>query len=108
MVYEDLYITGFQRGWEQSVVVDGESSNAIPIKSGVPQGTVLGPLMFLVYINDINENNRSPVRLFADDCVIYKPITTLQDAKHLQENLQILSEWTKLWQMKINVKNVLY
>ena len=59
--------------------------------------------MFLVYINDINENIRSPVQLFADDCVIYKLITTLQDAKHLQEDLQILSEWTKLWQMKITV-----
>jgi len=62
---------------EQRVAVDGESSNAIPVKSGVPQGTLLGPLMFLIYINDINENIRSLVQLFADDCVIYKPITTL-------------------------------
>ena len=53
-------------------MVDGESSSATPVKSGVPQGTVLGPLMFLVYINDINENITSSVRLFADDCVIYK------------------------------------
>ena len=57
--------------------------------------------MFLIYINDINENIRSLVRLFADDCVIYKPITTLRDAEHLQENLQILSKWT-IWLMKIN------
>ena len=68
------------------MVVDGESSNATPVKLGVPQGTALGPLMFLVYVNDINENIRSPVRLFADDCVIYKPITTLQDAENLQED----------------------
>ena len=45
----------------QRVMVDGESSSATPVKSGVPQGTVLGPLMFLVYINDINENITSSV-----------------------------------------------
>ena len=59
--------------------------------------------MFLVYINDINENITSSVRLFADDCVICKPIITPQDAEQLQEDLQKLNEWTKLWQMKINV-----
>ena len=67
------------------MVVYGESSIATPVKLGVPQGTLLGPIMFLIYKNDINENIRSPVRLFAGDCVIYKPITTLQDAEHLQE-----------------------
>ena len=58
------------------MTVDGETSGATPVKSGVPQGTVLGPLMFLVYINDINEAVTSSVRLFADDCVIYKLIKT--------------------------------
>ena len=55
----------------QRVMVDGKSSSATAVKSGVPQGTVLAPLMFLVYINDINENITSSVRLFADDCVYY-------------------------------------
>ena len=54
----------------QRVIVDGESSSATTVKSGVPQGTVLGPLMFLVYINDINEIITSSVRLFADDCYL--------------------------------------
>ena len=75
-------------------MVDGESSSATPVKSGVPQGTVLGPLMFVVYINDINENITSSVRLFADDCVIYKSITSLEDAKQLQEYLCKICEWT--------------
>ena len=65
----------------QRVMVDGESSSATPIMPGVPQGMVLGPLMFLVYINAINKNITSSVWLLADDCIIYKPITTLQDAK---------------------------
>ena len=53
---------------ERRVVVDGESSNATPVKSGVPQGAVLGPLMFLVYINDINEIIGSPVWPFENKC----------------------------------------
>jgi hypothetical protein len=50
--------------------VDGEESRSVIVKSGVPQGTVLGPLMFLLYINDIGENIGSSVRLFADDSLI--------------------------------------
>ena len=59
--------------------------------------------MFLVYINDINENITSSIRLFADDCVIYKTVTTPQDSKQLQEDLHKICEWTHKWQMKINV-----
>ena len=51
----------------QKVVLDGEMSDPVPVTSGVPQGTVLGPLMFLLYINDINQNIISKIRLFADD-----------------------------------------
>ena len=54
----------------QRVVVDGYMSQEAPVLSGVPQGTVLGPLLFLIFINDITENVSSPIRLFADDCLI--------------------------------------
>ena len=74
--------------------MDGESSDTTPVKSGVPQGTVLGPLMFLVYINDINENIISSIRLFADDCVIYKTVTSIQEAEQLQDDLPKIYEWT--------------
>ena len=57
----------------QRVVVDGEASDFVRVKSGVPQGTVLGPLMFLLYINNISENLTSHIRLFADDCIMYRP-----------------------------------
>ena len=53
----------------QCVVLDSESSSPVPVLSGVPQRTVLGPLMFLLYINDITKDINSPLRLFADDCL---------------------------------------
>ena len=68
-------IHGWINSWlsqrTQRVVVDGESSEFIRVMSGVPQGTILGPLMFLLYINDISNNLTSHIRLFADDYIIY-------------------------------------
>ena len=62
----------------QTVVVDGENSQPERVKSGVPQGTVLGPLMFLLYINDIGQNIKSSkIRLFADDCLSSSSFTSL-------------------------------
>ena len=68
--------------------------------SGVPQGTVLGPLMFLLYINDITKDINSPLRLFADDCLLYRVINSVEDINRLQEDLNKLSEWTDTWQLK--------
>ena len=65
--------------------------------SGVPQGTVLGPLMFLLCINDINKNiTSSKLGLFADDCVIYKIIYSKDDSIALQNNLSALSDWARI------------
>ena len=55
----------------QHIVIDGEASDFVRVKSGVPQGTVLGPLMVLLYFNDISENLTSHISLFADDCIMY-------------------------------------
>ena len=82
--------------------MDGESSSTTIVKSGVPQGTVLGPLMFLVYINDINESISSSIRLFADDCVVYNTISTPRDAEQLQDDLNHIYAWSEKWQMKLN------
>ena len=76
----------------------------VPLISGVPQGTVLGPLMFLLCINDINKNiTSSKLGLFADDCVIYRTIYNKDDSIALQNDLSALSDWARIWQMNFNV-----
>ncbi len=86
----------------QCVAVEGETSCKSRVKSGVPQGTVLGPLMFLLYINDIGDNILSKLRLFADDSLLYLGIENRQDSLQLQEDLDKLVAWADKWQMKFN------
>ena len=76
----------------QSVVLDGISSNSASMLSGVPQGSVLGPCVFLLYINDIVENLRGTVRLFADDTMTYMVVRSEKDARCFQRDLDILTE----------------
>ena len=87
----------------QRVVVDGCESEYVSVLSGVPQGTVLGPVMFLPYINDINNNVSSSLRLFADDCIIYRTIKSEQDHLQLQQDLHTVNEWSQRWQMCFNI-----
>ena len=72
--------------------------------SGVPKGTVLGPLMFLLYINDISNNLTSHIRLFANDCIIYRTISSPEDSLYLQKDLDRIFNWTTRWQIQFNVQ----
>ena len=79
-------ISAFLSNRTQTVVLDGESSDIAPVTSGVPQGTVLGPVLFLVYINDLPEYLKSSqLRLFADGSIIYKTIKSQKDCDSLQK-----------------------
>ena len=80
-----------------------KSSTRLSVKSGVPQGTVLGPLLFLVYINDITKGLSSSLRLFADDFLLYHVISCEEDIAELQPDLNTMFKWSQLWQMKFNV-----
>ena len=72
--------------------------------SGVPQGTVLIPSLFLIYVNDLPECvNHSKIRLFADDCIVYRCIHNQQDTKLLQEDINAIQTWTSTWQMKFKI-----
>ena len=73
------WINSWLSGRTQKVVLDGQASDPVPVLSGVPQGSVLGPILFLIFINDLPDNIRSSVRLFADDCVLYRNIHSIQD-----------------------------
>ena len=65
--------------------------------------SVLGPTLFLVYINDIANGIQSQLRLFADDCIIYRTINTPEDHTTLQQDLNHLSKWATTWQIKWNL-----
>ena len=97
------WIEAFLMNRQQRVVVDGECSDWVKVDSGVPQGTVLGPVLFLAFINDLPKAvQHSKVRLFADDCVLYRQITSDTDCELLQEDLNHLEEWEKKWSMSFN------
>jgi hypothetical protein len=74
--------------------VGGKLSKEVRVTSEVPRGSVLGPLLFLAYVNDIWRNNEKTIRLFTDDCTIYKKITNNKDMKNLQTDLNRLGKWT--------------
>ena len=67
------------------------------VQSGVPQGTVLGPLLFLLHINDLPSVVNSTIRLFANDCLIYRPIRSREDQDILQGDLDSLERWSDIW-----------
>ena len=84
------------------MVLEGDCSEEVPVTSGVPQGSVLGPILFLVYINDLPEKVKSQVRLFADDTAAYLAITKPAESKQLQDDLDTLQEWELDWNMEFN------
>ena len=97
-----MWIYNFLKDREQSVVVDGNQSSLIDVVSGVPQGTVLDPLLFLLHINDLPSVVSSKVRLFADDCLIYRNIKNIEDQIALQKDINLLENWGNTWGMRFN------
>ena len=102
------WIRAFLVGRTQAVVLEGESSSEVPVTSGVPQGSVLGPLLFLLYINDLPQNIQSQVRLFADDTAVYLTVNSHEAANTLQADIDTLQEWELTWDMEFNPSHAHY
>ena len=84
----------------QQDVLEGVSSSSITVTSGVAQGTVLGPLIFIVYLSDLPEGISSQVSLLTDDCMSYREINTLNDCQDIQKDINTLCNWESKWKMK--------
>ena len=84
------------------MVLEGYCSEEVSVTSGVPQGSVLGPILFLVYINHLHDKVKSQVRLFADDTAADLAITKLAKSKQLQDDLDTLQEWEIDWDTELN------
>lgn len=87
----------------QSVSISGTCSGWRNVTSGVPQGSVLGPVLFLIYINDLDNNLISKLNKFADDSKVGKVVSSTEDIEDLQRDLDKLHCWSEQWQMKFNV-----
>ena len=93
------WIYNFLKSRTQAVVLEGVTSDYVPVQSGVPQGSVLGPSQFLFYINDIPVGLDSTIRLFADDTIAYLTIKSNKDCLTLQKDLDKLGIWENKWKM---------
>ena len=97
-----MWIREFLLGRTQRVRVGGQLSEEVRVTSVVPQGSILGPLLFLAYVNDIWRYMESTIRLFANDCVIYRKIINNADMQKFQKDLDKLGVWAVENAMKIN------
>ena len=94
------WIQSFLVGRTQNVVLKGKSSEELSVTSGVPQ--VLELILFLLYINDFPENIQSQVHLFADDTAVYLAVAKQNNPQQLQDDLDQMQKWKKLWDMEFN------
>ena len=97
------WMENYLRGREMRTIVRGIKSEWKMVSSGVPQGSVLGPIMFLLYVNDMPIGINSYMNMFADDAKIMRKVKTLEDCNKLQEDLDKIYEWSVKWQMEFNI-----
>jgi hypothetical protein len=96
------WVEDFLKDRTQRVRVGNTLSEPVKVVSGVPQGSVLGPLLFLIFINDISDEVKAEIRLFADDCIIYKAVKENSDGVAIQESINAVLKWCKGNRMKLN------
>ena len=98
-----FWLKNFLSNRQQFVLVNGKKSRGENVLSGVPQGTVLGPLFFIIYINDINDViSHSRIKIFADDSKLIKSVNNLEDKNHMKEDIKSVMNWAKNNKMELN------
>ena len=97
-----LWFENYLSGRMQRVVLNGCSSNLVDVTSGVPQGSVLGPLLFILYVNDITDTKQSAIQMFADDTKLYRVIKQPSGSCILQQDLNRITAWSKEWLLNFN------
>ena len=85
-------------------MVNGQTSERSPVRIGVPQWSVLGPVLFVIFINDLDEGVRNHTLKFADDTKLFSQVSTYEDAEKLQKDLSTLNEWSNEWSMLFNAE----
>ena len=96
------WITAFRSNRTQQVTVNGESSEFKKVTSGIQQGSVLGPLLFVIFINDLPEQVNSECYLFADDTKIFREIKGSDDHTILQNDINTMLDWADEWQLQFH------
>ena len=97
------WISSFLSNRQQRVVIKGQSSEWTDVSSGVPQGSVLGPLLLIMFVNDLPDEVKSYCKLFADDAKLYKNLQNFEDFETIQNDLNKLCQWTIKWLMLFSV-----
>jgi hypothetical protein len=98
------WIEDFLTGRTQKVSINGSTSDWKEVTPGIPPGSVLGPLLFIPFINDLPDGIKSDVYLFADDTKIFRNITDGEDKEILQDDLENLENWSNTWLLKFHLE----
>jgi len=97
-----IWVNNLLWGRMMKVQVNGSSSSWVHVLSGVPQGSMLGPLLFMLYVNDLPDWIRSSIKMFADDTKLWTTISVTNDNQKLQDDLRRLKDWSDKWLLKFN------
>ena len=97
-----MWLKDFLSQRYQRVTIDGAHSELFSVISGVPQGSVLGPLLFIIYINDLSENINCNIKQYADDTKLYTTVRDNDDLFQFQHDLDTITEWSNTWQLSFS------